>query len=113
MVRCPGDGLCDIWDATGGDYEEKKNVCLDCRDCRGNPPLEPGKRSEVNELEKNQVIFSIEKLVRRQNAGRSIDWDEVDLLEQKLFEVYRDEELRRERIFRIQTQKIFEAMIQS
>lgn len=106
VYRCPGDS-CDIWAATGGEYEERKMVCLDCQRCKGKPPLL--NQSSSPEAVKQRIIGRIESLVCQENAGH-LDKEYLDYFEWKLIEVWRDAELRHDRLFKIHTKLIFEAL---
>lgn len=107
LYRCPGDG-CDLWEATAGDYEERKMVCLDCNKCKGKPPLL--NQSNSPEEIKKRVIFRIESLINQENAGH-LDKSYLEFWEWRLIEVWREKEIDYERIHKAKIAAIFEAML--
>lgn len=106
FYRCPGDS-CDIWMATGGEYEERSKVCLDCSRCKGKPPLLNGSNSP--EEVKKRVIARIENIVNQQNAG-TLDLHNLDFFEWKLLEIWRNEEIAQQRQLQIYPRLIFESL---
>lgn len=107
MYRCPGSGECDIWDATGGEYEEKKMVCLDCTRCKGKPPL-LNQSNSPEELQK-RVVIRIEDLISMENAGH-LDKSQLDYFEWRLMEIWRNSEVQFERLHKAKITAMFEAM---
>lgn len=110
FYRCPGAG-CELWEATGGDYEERKMVCLDCAKCKGKPPLLT--QSNSPEAVQLRVVGRIESIVRRLNSGQPVDWDHYEYWEWQLVEIWRDAEQAHDRNFKLYTKALFEALTKS
>lgn len=108
FYRCPGDNACDLWDSESGSYEEKKNICLDCRKCNGKFPLL--NQSNSPEAIQLRIIAHVERIISKENAGQ-IDMNELDYFDWRLVEIYRDEERNQERIFKARTNAIFEVLV--
>ncbi len=82
-------------------------VCLDCQRCKGKPPLL--NQSSSPEAVKQRIIGRIESLVRLDNAGH-LDKENLEYFEWQLIEVWRDAELQHDRLFKIYTKSLFEAL---
>lgn len=89
-ARCPGEGRCEIWDVTAGTFEEKKKVCLDCRQCRGNPPFDP--HEAISPDAEALVISVIESLVMDATAGLTTDPNELEIADFELLKIWRMQE---------------------
>jgi hypothetical protein len=71
---CPGDGKCETWDATAGDFETKSRACIDCTKCRGNPPKVEIENSEDEIDEITDIVDEIEEITNWENAGHKTAW---------------------------------------
>lgn len=72
--RCPGDGKCQIWDATEGrPREEREASCIDCRICSG-PPSDDPEDETGDDPAIDDLVAEIEDIILYQDAGSPTDW---------------------------------------
>jgi hypothetical protein len=76
--HCPGDGKCEIWDASQGrPRDEREMVCGDCKRCSGPPPEEiedPANDATADDGELEDIVDEIADIILYQDAGSSTDW---------------------------------------
>lgn len=80
---------------------------LGCDRCNGTPPLPDQQNSP--EAVQQRIVARIENLIQKENAG-NLDKNLLDYFEWRLMEIYREAEAHHERIYKIKTNLLFEAM---
>lgn len=107
VSRCPGENQCPRWDNQAGSYEDKVQATLGCDRCNGVPPIL--NQSNSPESIKKKIVARIENFVRQDNA-KTLNLNLLDYLDWKLIEIWRDEEVHHERLFKIHSKIIYQAL---
>lgn len=104
-ARCPGETACDRFRRAGGanDEEKRANACTGCALLHTKPSI-------TTDLD-DEVVTRIERIARLRDTGSRDVLDDVTSLEFELLCVWDDSVATRERMYKAQMLRMWEALV--